>query len=323
MTSRSGIVNGLDGQTRLYWESAGTGDPVLLIHGLGLSGGAWWRTVDALAPTMRVITFDHRGVGQSESLTYTYTTEAMADDAVSILDDLAIDRVHVYGFSLGGMVAQQVALRHPERVQSLVLGGTHSGGRRAAVPDSEVMAFFRKRATMQAEQAAWASVPYNYSLRSQAEQAERIAEDIERRLQNPFNERAYRAQLLAALMHNCYGRLDRIRAPTLVVHGACDRIIPVANAHMTAERVPGAQLKILKDDPFQVLDRVGVGGLMRMGVERGRASRPELKIGICGEHGGEPSSVAFCDELGLDYVSCSPYRVPIARLAAAQSATGQ
>jgi pyruvate, orthophosphate dikinase len=78
--------------------------------------------------------------------------------------------------------------------------------------------------------------------------------------------------------------------------------------------------KILKDDPFQVLDRVGVGGLMQMGVERGRATRPDLKIGICGEHGGEPSSVAFCDELGLDYVSCSPYRVPIARLASAQSA---
>jgi pyruvate,orthophosphate dikinase len=78
--------------------------------------------------------------------------------------------------------------------------------------------------------------------------------------------------------------------------------------------------KILKDDPFQVLDRVGVGELMRMGVERGRAARANLKIGICGEHGGEPSSVAFCDEIGLDYVSCSPYRVPIARLAAAQSA---
>jgi pyruvate, orthophosphate dikinase len=80
------------------------------------------------------------------------------------------------------------------------------------------------------------------------------------------------------------------------------------------------ELKILKDDPFQVLDREGVGELMRVGVERGRATRPNLKIGICGEHGGEPSSVAFCDELGLDYVSCSPYRVPIARLAAAQSA---
>jgi pyruvate, orthophosphate dikinase len=79
-------------------------------------------------------------------------------------------------------------------------------------------------------------------------------------------------------------------------------------------------LKILKDDPFQVLDRIGVGALMREGTEKGRSERPDLKIGICGEHGGEPSSVAFCDAIGLDYVSCSPYRVPIARLAAAQSA---
>ena len=101
---------------------------MLLVHGLGLSGGAWWRTVGTLAPTMRVITFDHRGIGQSKSFTYVYTTEAMADDAVSILDELGLERVHVYGFSLGGMVAQQVALRHPERVQSLVLGGTMRAG---------------------------------------------------------------------------------------------------------------------------------------------------------------------------------------------------
>jgi pyruvate,orthophosphate dikinase len=80
--------------------------------------------------------------------------------------------------------------------------------------------------------------------------------------------------------------------------------------------------RILKEDPFQVLDRHGVGSLMQQAVTLGRSARPGLKIGICGEHGGEPSSVAFCDSLGLDYVSCSPYRVPIARLAAAQSAIG-
>ncbi len=78
--------------------------------------------------------------------------------------------------------------------------------------------------------------------------------------------------------------------------------------------------KILKEDPFQVLDRVGVGELMREGIGKGRGTRPDLKIGICGEHGGDPSSVEFCHEVGLDYVSCSPYRVPIARLAAAQAA---
>ncbi len=80
--------------------------------------------------------------------------------------------------------------------------------------------------------------------------------------------------------------------------------------------------KILRDDPFQVLDRQGVGALMRQGVALGRGVRADLKIGICGEHGGEPSSVAFCDQLGLDYVSCSPYRVPVARLAAAQATLG-
>jgi pyruvate,orthophosphate dikinase len=82
------------------------------------------------------------------------------------------------------------------------------------------------------------------------------------------------------------------------------------------------ELKILKDDPFQVLDRQGVGSLMQDAVRRGREKQKDMKIGICGEHGGDPSSVAFCHGLGLNYVSCSPYRVPIARLAAAQAALG-
>ena len=77
---------------------------------------------------------------------------------------------------------------------------------------------------------------------------------------------------------------------------------------------------ILKTDPFEFLDQKGVGQLVRMGVEKGRSTKPSLKVGICGEHGGEPSSVKFCAKLGMNYVSCSPYRVPIARVAAAQAA---
>jgi pyruvate,orthophosphate dikinase len=83
------------------------------------------------------------------------------------------------------------------------------------------------------------------------------------------------------------------------------------------------QAKILADDPFQVLDQDGVGQLVEMGVKRGRQTKPELKIGICGEHGGEPKSIAFCHRLEMDYVSCSPFRVPIARLAAAQATLAQ
>ncbi|MGZ5454790.1 MAG: putative PEP-binding protein, partial [Candidatus Aminicenantales bacterium] len=83
---------------------------------------------------------------------------------------------------------------------------------------------------------------------------------------------------------------------------------------------PYVEMEIYAKDPFEVLDRDGVGQLMRMAVERGRKSRPGIKLGICGEHGGEPSSIEFCHLIGLNYVSCSPFRVPIARLAAARAA---
>jgi pimeloyl-ACP methyl ester carboxylesterase len=247
LTDASGMAGAHDGRTRLYWESTGDGPPVLLITGLGLSGGSWWRTVPVLSRRLRVITYDNRGVGHSESLRHNYTTEAMADDAVAVLDALELDEVHVYGLSLGGMVGQQLALRHPDRVRSLVLGATHAGGPRATRADSEVMAFFRRRAGMHMKDAAWASVPYNYGPRCREEHADRIAEDIDRRLTNPFNEQAYRAQLYAAALHNCHGRLGRIHVPTMVVHGRHDRVIPVDNAHIMAERLPDCRLRILEE----------------------------------------------------------------------------
>ena len=83
------------------------------------------------------------------------------------------------------------------------------------------------------------------------------------------------------------------------------------------------ELGLLEDDPFQVLDQRGVGQLVKVGVEKGRGTRPDLKVGICGEHGGEPTSVKFCHRVGMDYVSCSPFRVPVARLSAAQAVIEQ
>ena len=227
----------------LHWESTGNGVPVLMIMGLGLSGGAWWRTVPVLSERLRVITYDNRGVGRSRSLVHSYTTEAMADDAVSVLDAAGLERAHVYGFSLGGMVAQQLALRHPHRIRSLVLGATHAGGPRAVAPDAEVLDFFRRRPGMQPADAARASVPFNYGERCRREHADRIEEDIRRRLAHPFPEHAYRAQLYAATLHDCESRLGRIEAPTLVVHGRNDRMIPVANAETLAAGIPGARLR--------------------------------------------------------------------------------
>jgi pyruvate,orthophosphate dikinase len=84
--------------------------------------------------------------------------------------------------------------------------------------------------------------------------------------------------------------------------------------------IPYVEREIYAKDPFEAIDRTGVGELMKIAVEKGRQSRPKIKLGICGEHGGEPSSIEFCHQIGLDYVSCSPFRVPIARLAAARAA---
>ena len=191
-----------DLHTQLYWESTGTGPPVLLVMGLGLSGGAWWRTVDALGRDFRVITFDNRGVGRSRGLAPACTTEALADDAVAVLDALEIEHATVYGLSLGGMVAQQIALRHPRRVHSLVLGATTPGGRQAQIADDDVMEFFRGRGQLPREEAAWASVPYNYGRLCRDRHADRIAEDIRHRLAYDFDEAAYQAQFMAAALHN-------------------------------------------------------------------------------------------------------------------------
>jgi 3-oxoadipate enol-lactonase len=240
-------VQQIGGRPSLHWERTGSGPPVLLIMGLGLSGGAWWRTVPVLAKTLEVITFDNRGVGRSRALLHAYSTAVMADDAVSVLDAAGIGRAHVYGISLGGCVAQQVALRHPERVQSLVLGATHAGGPHARRPDPAVLDFLRRRLNMDHEEAAWTSVPFNYGERCRAEHPERIAEDVAYRLAHSFPTHAYRAQMWAASTHDTYRRLDRIRAPTLVVHGRDDMMIPVENGRMLAERIPGARLIELPD----------------------------------------------------------------------------
>jgi pimeloyl-ACP methyl ester carboxylesterase len=236
-----------DLHTQLYWESTGTGPPVLLVMGLGLSGGAWWRTVDTLSHRYRVITFDNRGVGRSRGLTPAYTTEALADDAVAVLDALEIADANVYGLSLGGMVAQQIALRHPRRVHSLVLGATTPGGRTARIADNDVLEFFHGRGNLPREEAAWASVPYNYGRACRDRHADRIAEDIRRRLAYNFDEAAYQAQLMAAALHNTASRLRRVTVPALVVHGEDDRVVPVDNAHLMASRLPSGELHLLPD----------------------------------------------------------------------------
>jgi pimeloyl-ACP methyl ester carboxylesterase len=227
----------------LHYESTGAGAAVLLVMGLGMNATGWWRTVPVLAAAgLRVLTFDNRGVGRSDRPLGPYTTAVMADDAVAVLDAVGVQRAHVYGISLGGMIAQEIALRHPDRIARLVLGATTPGGDGAIPADGQTLEFFQRRGQMPAEEAVWASVPYNYSARTRAQHGDRIVQDIRQRLRFPIEPDPYAAQLAAALGHDAHDRLARIAAATLVVHGEEDVMVPPANGRLLANLILDARL---------------------------------------------------------------------------------
>jgi len=244
------------GKLRLHYRSSGRGPAVLLVMGLGMTADAWWRTVPVLARSFRALTFDNRGVAASDAPLLPYSVASMADDAIAVLDAAGEERAHVYGISLGGMVAQEIALRHPERVRALVLGATTPGALRGPLSVDGV-AFFARAGAMTHEEALWASVPYTYAEDTRRRHADRIGEDIARRLEQRPGILTHSHQLVAAAGHATLARLPGVSAPTLVVHGEQDAIVPADNARLIADAIPRAELELspsaghlyMTDDP--------------------------------------------------------------------------
>lgn len=229
---------------RLAWESEGTGDPVLLVMGLGYPGAMWYRLLPYLTDRYRSVWFDNRGVGATGTTPGPYTIEQMADDAAAVLDAAQVARAHVVGASLGGFIAQELVLRHPERVRSLVLACTHCNGREAIAPAPEALDLLTKRSSMTPREAAEVAVPFVYAADTARE---RIDEDIAVRMRQPTDPEGYARQLEAALAHaGTYDRLPTIAVPTLVVHGTDDRLVNPANAPVLAARIPGARLVLVQ-----------------------------------------------------------------------------
>jgi pimeloyl-ACP methyl ester carboxylesterase len=233
-----------NGAVELYWESTGQGPPVLLIAGQGMTMDGWWSTIPVLARSFRVIAFDNRDTGRSSHVALPYSVAQLAEDALAVLDAAQEERAHVYGVSLGGMVAQELAIHHPDRVEALVLGATSPGGRSAVLPGPLPMTFFARAGLMGSEEAEWAAVPYTYAESTRRLHAARIAENIAHRVSAPTNAVAYLHQAAAVATHSTFERLDHITAPTLVMHGEEDLAIPPQNARLLAERIPGAQLRL-------------------------------------------------------------------------------
>ncbi|SIS55396.1 alpha/beta fold hydrolase [Alicyclobacillus vulcanalis] len=230
---------------RLYYEVHGTGTPLLLIMGVG-GNLRWWGSgfVRKLAARHTVIAFDNRGAGESEAHpTEPWTIEEMADDAHAVLQDAGFSRAHVLGYSMGGMIAQELALRHPEAVDALVLGATSCGGPQM-IQAEDVKREMRSRPTDLAARAEWyMRLFFPEEFRAKNEAYLRGAFRLLLRADMP--EAVYQAQLDAVeRWQGSWDRLSNVTSRTLVMHGLSDRVLPYANGERLAYRMPGARLKL-------------------------------------------------------------------------------
>jgi pimeloyl-ACP methyl ester carboxylesterase len=236
----------------MYYEEHGSGFPMLLINGLGSDHLEWLHQLPAFASHGRVVVFDNRGTGKTDVPPGPYTTAQMADDAASLLRALGIPRAHVLGVSLGGMIAQEVALRHPDLVDGLVLGCTGPGGKLSIHPSPEAMAAFAIAKGEDPEVELRRMLPFLYTDECIRERPGEIEGFIRRRLDHPTPPEGYLAQLSAAVTHDASSRLGNIRARTLVITGDADRLVNWENSLRLAGRIPKAVLVVLRGAPHRL-----------------------------------------------------------------------
>jgi pimeloyl-ACP methyl ester carboxylesterase len=240
------IVTAKDG-TRLHVVEQGQGEPVLWLQGLNAPASAWTVQLAHFAGTHRSVAPDARGVGQSDAPAGPYTTRQLADDALSVLK---LERVHVVALSLGGAVAQELALAHPERVRSLSLLSTFA----AQDPRSRALlqawrVLYPIAVASEAGREAWEKQAYAWLFterfwRSEAGVRAALRFARTQPLQPPAG---FQGQVDAALAHDARDRLPSVRIPTIVIHGALDQLSPVANGEELARLIPGAELLVVPD----------------------------------------------------------------------------
>ncbi len=229
----------------MFYVEAGAGDPLVLVMGFGGDHLAWGLQMPAFAATYRVIAFDNRGVGQSDVPDVPYTTAMMADDTVGLMDALGIHRAHVCGVSMGGMIAQEIALRHPGRVRTLQLHATLARRDRYMHALSEAWRDIRPKVSREEwlrSLALWLFAPVTF-----AERPEFVELVLQNALANPYPQSltGFLRQGEAVRSHDTLKRLDQIRCPTLISVAEHDILVPPRFSHEIAQHLPGAALKII------------------------------------------------------------------------------
>lgn len=250
MTVRSQAGPVRAGVLSLWHESEGSGPPLLLIAGLGYASWCWTELRERLAGRAEVHVFDNRGTGRSDKPAGPYSIAMLADDTAALLAALGLDSVHVLGHSMGGYIAQALALRHPGRVRSLLLACTSRGG-----PDTESMppvtaAAWAQAAAQPPEVYARTSMPNSFAPGWTDRHPAEFEALLARRLRFPTPPENWKAQFDGCVEHVLKGLdVSPIRVPVTIVHGRLDRVVPYRNGELLAQSLPHAR--------FVTLDAVG------------------------------------------------------------------
>jgi 3-oxoadipate enol-lactonase len=233
--------------TELYYERAGEGEPLLLIQGMSATHMAWGGAFRAaLEASFETIVFDNRGMGRSGEAQLPFEIRDLAGDVGGLLDALELETAHVVGISMGGMIAQELALAHPERIRTLTLGASYCGGPQGTLMAPEDLQMLGAAyASGDRDQVFRAMWEINLSPGFRSDDA-RFAAFAEMGSALPAPQPVVLQQMRACGAHDTHDRLARIDLPTLVIHGDADRLLGYANGCQIASLIPGARLETLE-----------------------------------------------------------------------------
>jgi 3-oxoadipate enol-lactonase len=236
------LIDGVE----LAYELRGNGAPLVMIHGAQGDQTMFNGLAASFASYFRVLTFDQRGSGLSEKPDMDYSIALLADDTACLMDHAGFDAAHIIGVSMGGTIAQELALRHSQKVRSLVLGCTTPGGSKAIRIGGSAFAAAYSTQPMSAEERGQALAEAAFTKGYIERHPEIISTMIEARNQRPIDPVALDHRIKAVLNHDAYDRLPQIRCPTLVITGRDDALVSWENSRVLANRISGAKLVVIE-----------------------------------------------------------------------------
>ena len=233
-------VNGCD----IYYEVHGQGDPLMMIMGLRRNMEWWYHQLPVLSKRFKVIAFDNRGAGRSDKPEMDYSIRLFADDTAALMDELGIDHAHVLGISMGGYIAQELAINYPEKVADLILGCTSCGGEKVVLMKADRLEKFTANDGLTPEEILQKDMDIYFSdgfIENNPKAVEQFSE-ISMRYYQPVH--AFQRQFAACLDHDTVSRLHRISQPILIMAGDDDPLVPPENSHTLKGLLPEAKLSV-------------------------------------------------------------------------------